>query len=47
LREVVAEANEEVHDLVAEVKHERELTQPARHTHAAENHEAAAAKPAH
>jgi hypothetical protein len=47
LREVMAEANEEVHDLVAEVKHEREQTHPVRQTHTAEDSEAMVAKPAH
>jgi hypothetical protein len=49
LREVVAEANEEVHDLVAEVKHEREQEQvkPVKHAHAAEDSEVAVTQPAH
>jgi hypothetical protein len=47
LREVVAEANEEVHDLVAEVKHERAHAQPVKHMHAAESFEAAVQPTAH
>jgi hypothetical protein len=49
LREVVAEANEEVHDLVAEVKHERERehTLPAKHVEPAQDPEATAAQAAH
>jgi hypothetical protein len=47
LREVMAEANEEVHDLVAEVKHEREQTQPVKQTHTAKDTEAVVTKPAH
>jgi hypothetical protein len=47
LREVVAEANEEVHDLVAEVKHERAHSQPVKQMHAAESFEAAVQPTAH
>jgi hypothetical protein len=47
LREVVAEANEEVHDLVAEVEHEREQAKTLKPTHAADPFNAVAIKPAH
>jgi hypothetical protein len=47
LREVMAEANEEVHDLVAEVKHEREQTHATKHTHTAVDPEAVVTQPTH
>jgi hypothetical protein len=47
LREVVAEANEEVHDLVAEVQHERAQSQPAKQMHVPQGSKAAVQTPAH
>ena len=47
LREVVAEANEEVHDLVAEVKHERTQTHPVKQPHTAEDSEPVVTNTAH
>jgi hypothetical protein len=47
LREVMAEANEEVHDLVAEVKHERENLRPVKRTQASEVAETVVTNTAH